>query len=290
MLNELYEIKNDSPKPIEWEKYCEEILKDYQKLLNNHQNNESAFQKFFEENPSFIPGAFEIFGCSSGHYPFMHGIISQPEIGTIFRRKPDFVWLAQDSLTFAPVFIEIEKPSKKMFNMDQTTTADFNQALTQIKQWEYLLSDSKNREVLYDYFDLPLDIRKKKFSPQFLLIYGRRDEYKDDELLTGVRATYKTNFIDIMSYDRLKPDYEYQQFVSYKISNHKYKVINIPATYRYKPTCAEILSKMYNFNDKIELMKYTSEERKLFLKNRYQYWYDFGKLEQKGLMNTQDFE
>ena len=38
MLNELYEIKNDSPKPIEWEKYCEEILKDYQKLLNNYQN------------------------------------------------------------------------------------------------------------------------------------------------------------------------------------------------------------------------------------------------------------
>lgn len=47
MLNKLYEIQNDSPKPIGWEKYCEDILKDYQKLLNNHQNNESVFQKFF---------------------------------------------------------------------------------------------------------------------------------------------------------------------------------------------------------------------------------------------------
>lgn len=93
-----------------------------------------------------------------------------------------------------------------------------------------------------------------------------------------------------MSYDRLKPLHDYQQFISYKISQHKYKVINIAATYRYRPNCAEVLSKVNNFNDKIETMEYTSEERKQFLKKRYQYWCDFGKLEQKGLMNTQDFE
>ena len=289
MLNKHYEIQKDIPKCIDWETYEENILKDYYNLLSNSKNSEKVFQKFFEENPSFVPGAFEISDLS-GHYPFMETIISHPNIGTIFQRKPDFVWLAQDSLTFSPVFVEIEKPTKKMFNKNKTTTAEFNQAINQIKQWEYLLNDSNNKLVLYEYFNLPLDIRKKKFNPQFLLIYGRREEYIDDELLTGVRATYKKDSINIISYDRLKPSYECQQIVSCKVQQGNYYVINIPPTYKYRPYLAEDLVNFKDFESKIRIMKYTSEERKKFLKERYQYWYDFGKSNLKGILDPKDNE
>lgn len=185
-----YEVIKDAPKQIDWDKYSEKSIREYKILLENSSDKEKIFQQFFEENPSFMPGALELFG-QSGHYPYMDALISQPEIGGIFRRRPDFVWLANDSLTFVPVFIEIEKPSKKMFNKDGTTTAEFNQALGQIHEWQYLLNQPTNRQLLYEYFNLPLEIREKTFMPQYLLVYGRRNEYQGNKMLTGIRAAQK---------------------------------------------------------------------------------------------------
>lgn len=289
MLCKEYEIQEDIPKCIDWEKYNEQILKDYYDLLSNSQSNESVFQKFFEENPSFIPGAFEIFG-NSGHYPFMEVLISQPDIGTIFSRKPDFVWLAQDSLTFSPVFVEIEKPTKRMFTKRKTTTAEFNQALNQIYEWKYILNNPVNIQVLYNYFSLPTYIQNKTFKPQFLLIYGRREEYQNDNLLAGIRAQHRDNDIDIVSYDRLTPSYDCQQIISCKISQGNYNVITISPTFKFKPDLAEDLSKLKGFEEQIKNMKYTSNERKDFLKARYQYWYDFGRMPSKGILSSKDAE
>ena len=52
-----------------------------------------------------------------------------------------------------------------------------------------------------------------------MLVYGRRDEYDGNQWRTGIRASYKTDDIDIMSYDRLKPISDYRQFVSCKLSH-----------------------------------------------------------------------
>lgn len=205
----------------------------------------------------------------SGHYPYMDALISQPEIGGIFRRRPDFVWLANDSLTFVPVFIEIEKPSKRMFNKDGTTTAEFNQALGQIHEWQYLLNQPTNRQLLYEYFNVPLEIREKTFMPQYLLVYGRRNEYQGNKMLTGIRAAQKNSNIDIMSFDRLRPISDYRQFVTCKLSGGVYTVKNIPPTYRYRVDCAEELVRMHGFYEKIDNMKYTTEQRKEFLRYRY---------------------
>ena len=64
-----YEIIPNPPAPITWDEYAKESYIEYQLLLETENHNERAFQSFFEENPSFIPGAFELFG-PSGHYPF----------------------------------------------------------------------------------------------------------------------------------------------------------------------------------------------------------------------------
>lgn len=289
LFEKQYEIMENVPKPIEWDEYCELSLEEYEILLANNSDKEDVFQKFFEENPSFLPGAMELFG-HSGHYPYMDALISQPEIGGLFRRRPDFVWLANDSLTFVPVFIEIEKPNKKMFNKDGTTTAEFNQALGQIHEWQYILNQSINIQILYDYFNLPLDFREMTFKPQYLLIYGRRAEYKGNKRLTGIRAANKTTNIDIMSYDRLKPISDYKQFVTCKVSGGLYTVKNISPTFRYRPDCAEELVKMQGFSSKIDMMKQTSDDRKIFLKDRYKYWYEFGQREFKGIIRSQEGE
>lgn len=276
LLEKQYEVIKDGPKEINWDDYYDQIVNDYEKLLMEKGDSEQEFQSFFEQNPSFMPGALQLFG-QSGHYPYRHALISQPQIGHIFRRIPDFMWLAQDSLTFCPVLIEIEKPNKSTFTKSRDTTAEFNQALGQIEQWNYLLKNPSNIHLFYDFFDIPSDIRKKEFNPQYALIYGRRSEYDQDELMRGIRAEKQKNNIAIMSYDRLKPLSDYRQFVTCKVKETQYIVSNIPPTYRYRADCAKELTTYENFYDSIDYMKYTTQERKQFLKDRFEYWINYGK-------------
>ena len=152
LSNKQYKVIKDGAKPIGWDLYYEKVIAEFESLLENSEDKEEIFQKFFEENPAFVPGALELYG-QSGHYPYMDALISQPDIGTVFKRKPDFIWLANDSLTFVPVLVEIERPNKKMFNKDGTTTAAFNQAIGQIYEWKYLLNQPLNIQMFYDYFD-----------------------------------------------------------------------------------------------------------------------------------------
>lgn len=283
LLDKKYAIIEGAPKETEWELYAREKQLEYEKILEEFGDDEMFFQHFFERNPSFLPGAFEIFG-HSGHYPFMDTIISQPQIGGAFKRFPDFLWLANDSLTFCPVFIEIEKPNKKMFNKNGTITADFNQAMGQINEWKYLLNNPVNTLLFYDYFNVPDYLRKREFKPQFVLIYGRRAEYQNEELLRGIRAEHRREQVDIFSYDRLVPSSDCKQFVSCKVRNKEYEVICIPPTFRYRADCADTLCEYKNFVDAIDKMEMTTEERKQFLKSRYEYWCEFGRIKGKGLI------
>lgn len=109
-------------------------------------------------------------------------------------------------------------------------------------------------------------------------------------MLTGIRAAHKTDKIDIISYDRLTPSYDSKQLLTCKMIHGKYRVINIPPTFNYIPLCANTLSQLINFKERINDMKYTSEYRKKFLIERYQYWYSFGKLKSRGLIGSNDCE
>jgi len=283
MFNKKYEIVKDAPKEIDWKEYERISSEEYDGLLDSNSDDEQIFQKFFERNPAFVPGALELFG-QSGHYPYMHTLISQPNIGGPFRRIPDFLWLANDSLTFSPVFIEIEKPSKRMFTALGDMTSDFSQALGQIYEWQAILNKPVNQLLFYDFFNIPIGEREKTFEPQFLLIYGRRIEYENNELLSGKRAAARKNKLDIMSYDRLRPIRDYYQFTTCKVSNKTYNIINIPPTYRYRADCAEELRMVRGFQEAIGKMENTSEERKNFLDKRYTYWCEYGKGPNKGIV------
>ena len=92
-----------------------------------------------------------------------------------------------------------------------------------------------------------------------------------------------------MSFDRLRPISDYKQFVTCKLVDGKYHVVNISPTFRYRHVCAKDLYNWIGFNDAIDSMKYTSDERKKFLKERYDYWYSF-KGEVGGIISTMNAE
>ena len=289
MFNKNYELIEDSPAVIEWDKYCNEVLREYKGLLQDYAKEEKEFQLFFEKNPSLIQGALEIFG-HSGHYPFMNTLISQPKIGNIITRFPDFLWLAQDSLNFCPVFIEIESPAKKMFTTTGNTTAEFNHAMQQIREWKNILKKPVNINLFYEYYNIPKEMQDKEFNPQFLLIFGRRSEYDNDEKLRGLRAENKLENVDIFSYDRLRPIYDFNQFTCTTVKEAKYYIKSIPPTFRYRPSNADVLYKYKGFYEAIDNMEKTSDERIEFLKSRYEYWVNFGKSGCPGLIAVMDSE
>lgn len=283
-----YTIINNAPKPIKWEDYEKWVINEYQKLLNLN-INEKIYQNFFEENPCYIPGAYEIFG-ESGHAPYMDCLISQPFLNCGIKRKPDFMWLAKDSLSFCPVIIEIEKPSKKQFRKDMINCSDFTQSMNQIIEWKTILNDSRGRQEFYDFYNIPDWLRNRKFSPQYVLIYGRREEFDNNELLRKKRAEMRTNDIEIMSFNRLSPNKKCDDYVTATVSRGQYFVKHILPTHTYSPLNAESLSMLKEFVVKIENIPLISNERKDFMKQRYNYWIDFGNKEDKGIITIGDRE
>lgn len=289
MLQKKYKMIDDPPRIIGWDTYAIEIEDEYREL-NIHADDESAFQRFFERNPSFMPGAFELFG-TSGHYPYSQGLLSEPEIDNgLFRRIPDFIWLAQDSLNFTPILIEIEKPSKKTFTQSGVQTAEFSQALGQVLEWKAILKEPENILMFYKYFSIPDWVREKTFAPQFGLIYGRRSEYENNTQLRKKRAELTPDNVLLMSYDRLHPLADSRHLLCCKVKQGRYKVITIPPTYQYSPSTASNLKLMDGFCDAIPKMEKTSEERKEFLATRYSYWMEYGQLNNKGIINSSDVE
>ena len=272
MLKKHYEIIENPPQPISWDEYSKTSYDEYLSLLQNCGDNEPVFQCFFERNPSFVPGAFELFG-TSGHYPFANSLIAEPELnGGLFKRIPDFIWLAQDSLFFTPILIEIECPNKKTFTSKGDPSADFYQALGQIAEWKSILSEPENVLQFYRCFDIPDWMRKKTFAPQYGLIYGRRSEYEKDHLLLKKRAQLVPDDVRLISFDRLQPDPKADDLFCSKLSHGKYTIKTIPPTYRFSPATADVLSIVNNFKGAISSMDKTTDERKAFLIERYSYW------------------
>lgn len=290
MLEQTYEIIRDAPAPMSWEKYAKESYEEYQLLLQNHGDDESAFQHFFEQNPSFVPGAFEL-SAPSGHYPFTQSLIAEPELcGVLFDRIPDFIWLAQDSLSFTPVLIEIEKPNKKTFTKAGTQTADLTQAFGQIAEWQAILNNPVNVLQFYEYFKIPDRVRQKNFAPQYGIIYGRRSEFESDILLLKKRAHLAPAGVTLISFDRLYPEPKCSDLLCTTLSHGTYTVKTIPPTYRYSPGTADNLSVVSGFATAISHMEKISSERKAFLLSRYSYWESYGKREQKGCYSLSDYE
>lgn len=285
-----YKVCENAPKEVEWGKYYSEIMEEYKKLLENYSDSEKVFQEFFEKNPSFVPGALGMGGGLSGHYPHMDTLISQPEIGIAVKRKPDFLWLAQDSVDFTPVFIEIERPNKSMFTKEKIPNKDFNQALNQLDEWRGILNGGVNIQAFYQNFSIPLSMQQKNFKPKFVLIYGRRNEYENDEYLQKIRSSKQREDVWIMSFDRLLAIFEYKQFTSCRMSQGKYEILHIPPTFRYRADRVSELVKYEGFEGAIDHMEMTSAERKKFLHDRFPYWKNRAEIICKGMIVSQEGE
>jgi len=278
-----YEFVKNAPKPISENKYFPIVLGKLTELLNNNPSDEKKFQGFFEKNPCLVPGArdeFSRIGRPSGHGPYLDTLITQPNITGIIKRKPDFMWIAYDSDVLVPVIIEIEAPSKKYFNKDGNPTAHFSKARHQLEEWQAILSRPENVFRFYEDFAIEDDLKNLRFEPHFILLYGRREEFKGDKILTQKRSFMKGANQTIMSYDRLSPARN-KNFICCEVKNGKYFAKALSPTFHIGPYDDDLLC-IQNLIAGIDNMEFTTNERKSFLRKRIPYCLKFLEAEKKG--------
>jgi|LQYC01.1.fsa_nt_gi hypothetical protein len=173
-----YQIEVPPEPAISWKEYEHLILAEWDDLLgSNPAPTEREMQTFFEKHPSMVPGAFNIVGNQSGHYPWLCGLISQPPLPSYDRRIPDFMWISLNSGTEEPVLIEIEAPGKRWFTASGKPTAQLTEAMNQIAEWKSWFGIPHNIEAFKAFYGLNREAgSRRRFKPAYLLIYGRESK------------------------------------------------------------------------------------------------------------------
>lgn len=209
-----YEMHVSPPKAMPWDEYERRVTADWSALLASEKGgDERAVHEFLVKHPCMIPGAFSVTG-PSGHGPFPMAVLSESPLSAVGMKIPDFIWLASDSLNFTPVFVEIESPRKRWFTKQGHPTSDLTQAMSQIAQWRDWLNSHVNVGAFFDSFDIPNELRRKRnFRAEFVLIYGRREEFADKPELTRLRAQLEKHGQVVMTFDRLLPARDCRHYV-----------------------------------------------------------------------------
>jgi hypothetical protein len=286
-----YEIL-DSPEPISWDEYNKMINEKWSALIEdvNKSKDEKIFQNFLEENPCMIPGAFGLIG-RSGHYPFPGAVISQPQLQGLFKRVPDFMWIANDSETIYPVLIEIEAPGKRWFLNNGKQSDDFTKAHDQLAEWRQWFSKPSHRELFFEFFQIPTSFSLgRTIRPLFLLVYGRRSEFFQKPQLNEKRRYLAREDEFFMTFDRLSPDYHAKNFLCVKVRNSRFEAVSVPPTFTLGPNSADYHSFICGKEKAVDRNKLISNERKKFLISRIPYWDEWGMSGDKGIINTGDKE
>jgi len=281
-------------KALAWREYKSLITAEWNVLLNQKPPvKETKIQDFLEQYPCMIPGAFGLIGSESGHYPWLCGVISQPQLPSYDRRLPDFMWLSQSSDTEQPVLVEIEAPSKRWFTKSGQQNAKLTQALNQIAEWKAWFGVPHNVQAFKTFYGLDREAwRRRRFRPAYLLIYGRRAEANANPRRTQKRTHLHPDDVMSMTYDRLTPNPKADQLICLKLDvAGRFRVISVPATLKWSPSLAgERALVNEGWDDAIKDNPHISPRRKTFLIKRRPYWEEWGRSGPKGTVNASDEE
>jgi hypothetical protein len=212
-----------------WNEYTYLLMRQWRALLDTPISaEEQLLHEFLERHPSLLPGSDSVDG-TSGHLPFPMAVISKPKLPGPSDRQPDFMWIATDSLALYPILIEIETPHKKWFYGDRAEIhSDLTHAQGQLAEWRAWFNRGRNRTAFLDDYDIPRELRKRKLSPRFVLIHGRRADYENSESRLQKRAELQREDERLMSFDRLAPADYGELYSCVRKPQDGYQVVAVP--------------------------------------------------------------
>lgn len=271
MFEVTYKLIKDAPPATPWDEYERTAIQSWNELIDGPEaSNEQAIHAYLEQNPSFVPGAFSF--PVSGHGPLFGGVFTKPPLSGIGMRVPDFMWLATATDITFPMFVEIETPSKRWFTESGQPRAEFTEARTQLVTWKQWLNNPTNRSVFLESYGISHECRYDEIRPQFILVYGRRREFEERPEMRGVRANQQGPDEFHVTFDRLKPDYNAQDFLTLRMDRGQVTAVVIPPTIHLGPHVAPTLVRVANRAEAAMRESRMSPERRRFVADRFAYW------------------
>jgi len=140
--------------PTEKVRYLDRIIKEA--------DSEDPIHKFLEENPLFLTRKI---------WPGHHGLfcVSKPALSN--ELVPDFFMAGLNSAGMWWFGVELESPTKPMFNVSGAPSKELTHALRQVRDWRSWLRDNKDQanrvERGLGFFDIDRDLR-------CIILIGRR--------------------------------------------------------------------------------------------------------------------
>ena len=283
-----YKMAPDPPPVVSWSDYKGIAASEIAKALESNAS-EVELHALFERHPCLLPGRRGL-ALNGGEGAFPAAVISKPRLPSWGGKIPDFMWIASDSVTLAPVLIEIEAPGKHWFTKAGQQTHELTQALNQLADWRLWFEDSYHREAFLNFYRLDGMLRHRLFRPEFILIYGRRAESHKTEALAKKRGLLQTANQAVVSYDRLFPSEAGSDYMCVAIDVNGYKALAVPPTITLGPLWAEERALVTGKLEAVQVNAYIPQPRKAFLKDRIPYWDEWAQLDNKGLLSLGDRE
>lgn len=259
--------------PWSWEQYERWLTAEWASLLDRSPS-EPEIQGFLEGHPCLVPGGEGGERSIGGHHgSFPAALFSQPELPGLTSPCPDFLWISKVSSLVRPVLIEIERPRKLWFRSNGVMTYPLNEAIDQRGTWRTWFENGAQQQLFYERYGIDDYVREyHKIDPAYCLIYGRRREFEEDGHLTRKREELRPNWLEWMTFVRLRPLYGARNCVSARFLRRAFRVIAIPPTFAIGPETMEGLGPLLGLEDAIRKNELISDERREFLINRLPYW------------------
>jgi hypothetical protein len=223
------ESERTSPGRPDQEAY-EHLLEDrWKSLLDSEDSRDEALlQAFLERHPSLVPGANSVDGYS-GNAPFPIAVIAKPKLPGLSDRQPDFMWITSDSSSLYPVLVEIETPHKAWFYGDRAEIhSDFVHAHGQLAEWRAWFDRGHNRTAFLDYYEIPPMMARRRLSPRYVLVHGRRSNFEPSLRRQEKRAALALPDERLMSFDRLALARSSVLYSTVRKGQDGYRVTSVP--------------------------------------------------------------
>lgn len=181
-----------------------DLLKRWEQLLNENLQ-ESKYQHFLADHANFFFPANNTFYFTT---------ISKLKLGSEY--ETDFV-IIYDGFSNGAIyeFVEIEKPSSKLFTASGVPASDFNSALQQIRDWKSFLR--KNKQYFKTFLPTTSTQVIHDSNIKFKILIGRRCE--DQSIIEKRMDVAYEEGVEIRSFDSLTDNLKNRFFYHKDILN-----------------------------------------------------------------------
>jgi hypothetical protein len=180
------------------------LARKFQRVLDTA-DDEQTVQSFLEDHPQMLPALMHYHNGPRGDL-----VICKLPLGHDF--VCDFAYASENSQCIQFTCVEIESPTKRLFNRDGSFTADYFHARQQIADWNAWAQ--YNLRAVLDSFDRLgryANQRDYTISLRCYLVMGRRSELttvKRRQRWAAEHALSQSS-LHMMTYDRLLTDAEH---------------------------------------------------------------------------------